>query len=674
MDFFEAQARAKKRTSRLVLLFVLAVGGTILATYVAVVLIIRKVPEYYLERQDAAPAYAALNPPGGAFPWWDPRLFAGVAAATVAIVGLASLYKWTRYSDGGHVVADAIGGRLIDPQTSQLDERRLLNVVEEMAIASGIPVPAVYVMEQEPAINAFAAGLTTSDAVVAVTRGTLEKLSRDELQGVVAHEFSHILNGDMRLNMRLTALVFGILVLGLFGRIILLGLGRTRTRSRGKGGGVLALALIGIALMIIGYIAYFFGRMVQAAVSRQREFLADASAVQFTRNPGGIAGALKKIGGYALGSSVISTRSTEIGHFFFAQGFRSGFTGLWSTHPPLDQRIRAIDPQFDGKMFDPPKVVDVARESFQTAGFGGGQRLTAAEAAQRAFAAPAAIPLAAKRPPVAVPFEPAAAIAAIGTLAPEQIQRAQRLLDELPGRLRAAAHSPTEAAIAVYGLLLDEDPAIRTRQRNIVATQGRADEVAVLDTLEPALRALGAEQRLPLLQLTLPALRRIPAGGLASFLDILDELVHADAKVTTFEFALQKLLVHTLALGRKPGAAAVHYHSFSALVGEISTVLSAVARAASRDPGFAPQAFAAGLPHLQLIQDRLRFRAESDFVALDAALDKLALASLPIKQRTLTAAAHVVNADGRVLVEEIELLRAIAAALDCPMPPVGMPA
>jgi Zn-dependent protease with chaperone function len=209
------------------------------------------------------------------------------------------------------------------------------------------------VLDDEPAINAFAAGLTTSDAVVAVTRGTLEKLNRDELQGVVGHEFSHILNGDMRLNLRLAAAVFGILVLGLAGRGILWSLRHARVRSRGKSGGgvIVAVAAAGVALVIIGYIGYFFGRMVQAAVSRQREFLADASAVQFTRNPQGLTGALKKIGGYALGSRIQSTKSATIGHFFFAQGFRSGFAGLWATHPPLDERIRAIDPSFDGQHF-----------------------------------------------------------------------------------------------------------------------------------------------------------------------------------------------------------------------------------------------------------------------------------------------------------------------------------
>ncbi len=670
MDFFEAQARAKKRSSRLIWLFIFAVLGTIVASYGAAWLIAGQVGDYQVDSDRAGFHYRTAS--AGPRPAWDPRLFAGVSLATLGVVGIAALVKWTQFSRGGAAVAESVGARHVAPNTTDLAERRLLNVVEEMAIASGVPVPAVYVLDEEPAINAFAAGLTTSDAVVAVTRGTLEKLSRDELQGVVGHEFSHVLNGDMRLNVRLSALIFGILVLGLAGRGILMGLRHTR-RPRGKnaGGAIAFLLAIGVALLLIGYIGYFFGRIIQAAVSRQREYLADASAVQFTRNPAGIAGALKKIGGYALGSRIIRTKSETLGHFFFAQGFRASFGGLWATHPPLEERIRAIEPGFDGKMFEPPQVVDVTRESFQTAGFGGGQRFSPDEAARRAFAVPAAVPPV-PPPPPRIPFAPGAVIAAIGSLSAEQIDRAKHLLEQIPVALRDAVRDPAGAPIVVFGLLLDADPGIRARQRQLVSARAGAAALAALEQLEPSLRALEAGQRLPLLQLALPALRGIQPGELGIFLETLDELVHADAQVSTFEFALQKLLVHTLALGRDPGRAIASLHSFAAVVPEISLVLSALAKAATQNADSAVRAFAIGASQLKLIQERLAYRAEVDFVALDAALAKLATASFPIKQRTLTAAAHVVSADGQVLVTEYELLRAVSAALDCPMPPVAV--
>jgi Zn-dependent protease with chaperone function len=661
MDFFEAQDRARKRTSRLLALFGFAVAGTIAAAYAAAILLL-----HYYRQQERAQQGEYFDLSLRQADPWQPDLLGIVSLGTLVVVGLASLYKWRQYSAGGSAVAESIGGRRIDHHTTDLNERKLLNVVEEMAIASGTPVPPVYVMDNEPAINAFAAGLTMSDAVVAVTRGTLEKLNRDELQGVVGHEFSHILNGDMRLNLRIAATVFGILVLGLAGRGILWNMRFVRMRSRGKGGNngfLLILVVIALALMIIGYIGYFFGRIIQAAVSRQREFLADASAIQFTRNPTGLTGALKKIGGYALGSKMQSDKSAAIGHFFFAQAFRSGFTGLWSTHPPLDERIRAIDPTFDGKHFEPPEVVDVARQSFVAAG------LAPPHPAQ-AFAGgrPAANTPNGKLPPSAAP----SAVHAIGSLTPEQLENAHLLLEATPERLRAAAHTALEAPVLTFGILLASDPALRARQRAIVATKSGPDAVRTLDELEPFLQRIQPKHRLPLLQITLPALRLISTGELGTFLGTLDELVHADEHVSTFEYSLQKLLTRTLALGRTPSSSVVQYHSFNAVADEISIVLSALARAATSNPSFAAGAFAAGARQLKLIESRLRFlpESQSDLAALDLALDKLAKASPVIKQRTLLAASEVVTADGQLLITEAELLRAIAAALDCPMPPL----
>ncbi|HNW42763.1 MAG TPA: M48 family metalloprotease, partial [Opitutaceae bacterium] len=245
MDFFEAQASAKRRTSRLMLLFILAVIGVIAACYLAALIVV-----------------ARVRPTSGTWLVWDGSLFGGVSLVVCLITGGAMLFKWLQLRAGGSVIAEMVGGRRVDPQSTDLAEQRLLNIVEEMSIASGVPMPAVYLLDDEGGLNAFAAGLTTSDAVVAVTRGSLEKLSRDELQGVVAHEFSHILNGDMRLNVRLTAVLFGILVIGLMGRGLLevmLRSGAVRTRGKGKSGGPGVFIIVGIAMLVIGYVGYFFG-------------------------------------------------------------------------------------------------------------------------------------------------------------------------------------------------------------------------------------------------------------------------------------------------------------------------------------------------------------------------------------------------------------------------------
>jgi Zn-dependent protease with chaperone function len=651
MDFFEAQARAKKRTSRLVVLFTLAVLGTIAAGYFGAVWATAQIPDQSSPTRDRYGRRAQSSP--SATSLWQPKLFALVSLGTLTVIGLASLYKWHEFSAGGAAVAESVGGRRVEPHTTDLAERRLLNVVEEMALASGVPMPAVFVLDDEPAINAFAAGLSTADATVAVTRGTLENLTRDELQGVIGHEFSHILNGDMRLNMRLTALVFGILVLGLAGRGVLWSLRGARFRSSGdnknSGGILVAIGAVGLGLMLIGYVGYFFGRLIQAAVSRQREFLADASAVQFTRNPTGLGGALKKIGGLALGSSLQSSKSAAIGHFFFAQSFRSNFGGLWATHPPLGARIRAIEPTFDGTFIEPAQVVDVATESFVTAGL-----------------APSA-PIA---PPAPLPFQPSEAIAAAGTLTPALIADAQDLLASLPSRLLTAARTPTEAPILLYGLLLDaDDEAVQRRQLSLIASRAGGDVLRVLQDLDTSLREVTPAQKLPLVQLALPALKSLQPTALAPFLETLDALVHADGRVSPFEFALQKILLRNIAASRAPAAPVTQIYSFQTVAEEISVVLSVLAHASAHD---SEKAYAAGVAQLKLLEGRLSPpTTRADLAALDAALDKLSTASAPIKHRLLTAAAHVVTSDGQINVEEYELLRAIAAALDVPLPPLA---
>jgi Zn-dependent protease with chaperone function len=668
MDFFEAQDRARRRTRRLVLLFVLALIGTILASYAAAVAVVHVAGTGQRLEEDYWRYQATARWPEGGFqhPWWDPRLFLAVSGAVVAVVGIASLFKWAQMRQGGAAIAAMVGGRRIELRTTDLHERRLLNVVEEMAIASGLPMPAVFVLDEEPGLNAFAAGLTTADAAVAVTRGTLEKLTRDELQGVIGHEFSHILNGDMRLNVRITAVIFGVLVIGLIGRGILRSLGRGRIRTGGgknKGGGVALVLAIGLALLIIGYIGYFFGRLIQAAVSRQREFLADAAAVQFTRNPLGIAGALKKIGGYALGSSMIDNHAAEIGHFFFAQAFRSSFAGLWATHPPLAERIRAVEPGWDGQLFAPPEVVDIRKETFATAGFGG-TRYTAEETLRRVHEAQPALP---RQPPrVHIVFEPTRVVGEIGALTETHFLRAQQLIGTIPDSLREAVRDPRGAQAVVFGLLLSGDRTARDAQQAIVEKHAGDDAAGALAALRATLSVLEPDARLPLLQLSLPALRELDAAALDRFATTLDEMVHADARVTPFEYALQKMLLNQLRLARAPHRP-VQFDSFPAVAADIAVVLSALAHLS---PTESRKAFAAGAAQVPALQGRLDLLepAGCGLEQVDTALDRLAAGSLPIKKRLLIAAAQVIARDGTISAEEGELYRALAATLDLPMP------
>lgn len=333
MDFFGQQARARTKTTALVLYFVLAVIVIVAAVYAASLLIL-----HFTQLPVDAGAPAALASWRSIAPW-DPQLFGGVVVGTLGVVLAGAAYKFLRLARGGSEVAEELGGRLLAADPTNADERRLRNVVEEMALAAGVPVPKIYVLDNDAGINAFAAGHSAADAAIGITRGGMSLLTRDELQGVIGHEFSHLLNGDMRLNIRIMGVLFGIVCLTVIGRVLLY--------ARGGGRGRGPMVLLGVALLVIGALGVLFGRLIQAALSRQREMLADASAVQFTRNPAGLAGALRKIG--SVGARIDSPHAGEASHMFFENGLGKPAFGWLATHPPLAERIRAIDPSWDGR-------------------------------------------------------------------------------------------------------------------------------------------------------------------------------------------------------------------------------------------------------------------------------------------------------------------------------------
>jgi Zn-dependent protease with chaperone function len=533
-----------------------------------------------------------------------------------------------------------------------------------MAIASGTPVPATFILPEDHSINAFAAGLTTHDAVVAVTQGTLDALNRDELQAVIGHEFSHILNGDMRLNFRIASILFGILVIGLTGRAMFSPFGRVRMSTRGgggkKGGGgnlVLVYFAIAGALIAIGYIGYFFGRLVQAAVSRQREFLADASAVQFTRNPVGLTGALRKIGGQATSPELHSPKAAQINHCFFAQAFVAGFGGNFATHPPLPERIRAIDPNFDGNYIPPePK-----------------KRETPAPAARGKVQAPPPLP-----PPLGAILpdrllDPAALLATVGVLSTEGIDYAQQLLADLGDDLREAARDPRTAEPLIYALMLDQDPVARRRQMTLLDSNSQAATREFHNLIEPH----PIDVRLPLAQLAIGALRKLDAAGQAHVKSTLKQLAESDGEISPLEYALQRVVGHGMDAARAPGRHSLdRIYSFGAISRPASVFLSALAQAGTSHEKDAQAAFEGARPQLPLLSEtELKFTPpdQIDLEKLDGALDRLALAAPPIKQRVVAAACAIMAKDGVVKSREIELLRAACAALDVPMPPVPPP-
>jgi Zn-dependent protease with chaperone function len=657
MDFFERQDKARRKTKLLVFYFIVAICSLILAAYVAVFATFR--------------GKEMLGAIGEAsFTLWQPDLFFWTALGTLVVIAIGCAAKTHELSAGGSAVAQMLDGRLVNSNATEADERKLLNVVEEMAIASGIPVPQVYLLENEAGINAFAAGHSTGDAAIGVTRGGMKMLSRDQLQGVIGHEFSHILNGDMRLNVRLMGLIFGILCLTVVGRVLL--------RTRGKKN---PLPLLGLALIIIGWIGVLFGRLIQAAVSRQREFLADAASVQFSRNPDGLAGALKKIGGLSRdgfsaasgerttsgGSQLDSPHAQEASHLFFANGLRSSVIGLMSTHPPLEERIRALDPAFDGtfptvapqKIAQPPPLPTAAHRSqppplpppipvFHRSEVAGSGIMGTAIVAQ-------------------------ALLPDVGRPTTDHLQYAADLRQSLPPALKSAARDPLGASALLYALLLSNESAAREKQLTELAT---ATSVQIRDeTLRvwPETQNINVQTKIPLVDLALPALRQLSLAQFQQFRTAIHTLVESDRQIDLFEYMLQKIVLRHLEPSFVPTPKPVtQFYDLKPLAADCGVLLSAMAYAGQEDSALAEAAFVRGAQPLSLMaKSEIPFlpKADCDLSRLDTALDRLAHSVPQIKKNVLNACAETVAADGIIQGPEAELLRAIADSLDCPIPP-----
>ncbi len=619
MDFFKAQDDARRSSRILVVWFMLAVIGIVAAVYLAVAV---------------AMGFGAAAETGAPAKLWDPDLFLLTALGVGGLILLGSAFKVIALSrNGGQAIAEELGGRQISRATGDPLERRLVNVVDEMAIASGIPAPPVYVLDAEHGINAFAAGSKISEGVVAVTRGTLEKLSRDELQGVIAHEFSHILNGDMRLNLRLIGVLHGILLLTLAGRVLM-------RSGRGSNKNAAPILIGGLALVLVGYIGVLFGNLIKAGVSRQREYLADAAAVQFTRNPDGIAGALKKIAG--IGSDIQHPRAEEASHMFF--GSSAHFSRLLATHPPVQERIRRLDRSF--KPETQPRRADAAmvevNPSSEVA-----VSLTGSGATQA--------------------FSPTAFTESIGQLQPEHIARTHALLVGLPDEINEAAHQTTGARAVIFALLLSPDAGTAQQQRALIESHFGEEAKAETDRIAAWLRPQGPRMRLPLLDLALPTLTPLTSEARHQIADLADQLIAADGKTSVFEFVLRRLLRANLLPPRSSFASNV---SLKTLKSDVATLIGALARVGASTPEQMITAYRAAIAHAPVDGPWPDPSPESrpSLKELDRILDHLAATRPAFRKRLIESAATAVSHDGRITPTEAELLRAVCQALDCPAP------
>jgi len=638
MTFFARQEAARRRTRVLLVYYAAAVVLIVCAFYLASRAIAGLVTE---AARDESREVSGRGRVGFQVFAWDPLWLLVTAGVSAAVIGGGTLYRRASLAEGGAAVAHSAGGREIVPgRADGFLERRLLNIVEEAALASGVPVPRVFVLEEEPGINAFAAGFSLHDAAVAVTRGALQRLSREELHGVVAHEFSHIKNGDMRLNSWLLGVLFGILVTSILGRQLMLALRFMRVSGNRKssGGGIVLIAFLsGLALWVIGSAGVFFARLIQASVSRQREFLADASAVQFTRNPSGLAGALKRIGASSFGSAMRCANRSELAHLLFSPG--ASLSSLFASHPPLLARIRQLDPGFTGD-FTPWRAVPREAVPAPTAS---------------SFAAAAGV--SALRMPAGGDAESPAAACALPALEPG---------------LRETLARPEDAAAALYGLLLSGDEDVRQRQRSRIAVAEATALAAAAERWRDVLQGMDRITRRQVLDLAVEGVRQRTPDGRAACLALARELADADRERSLFE----ALLLGRMQRALRPAGVVRGFYGKplppARVQDEVATVLgvmaylgqphdAAAAEAAWREGVVRATSFGVGrLP--------MPARRACTLADWDAAVQRLDGLAPLFKGELLNACSFVMRADGALTEDETELLRALADLLDMPLP------
>ena len=650
MNFFEAQDSARRSTTLLIFLFILAIAFLLALSNFLIFEFL-----YFTEYGALTLSLSQLDLV------FDHDLSIVLSAAILLFIILGSLYKLVQLSAGGSVIAQHLGGVIIPRSSSDPLHKKILNIVEEMAIASGTPVPQVYILNEQ-GINAFAAGWKTVNAVIGITQGALERLTRDELQGVIAHEFSHIFNGDMRLNIRLIAILHGILMIGMLGRMILRSLRYVRTSRNSKGGGqaVLLIAGIGGALAVVGYSGTFFGNWTKSLISRQREYLADASAVQFTRSSEGIANALKKIGGAIPGSALLAASVDEYSHAYFAKGDAGGLSYFsFSTHPPLKQRILRIEPGWDGKyFFDERKPLGDRDKA---------QQITDDERKKNTFATTIAAGVG-----INVALNDAMnALDNIGEVSREQVDAAHAWHKQLPDVVLGHAENPYGAQALILALLLDESEDIKKQQYDVLNKVIGELHAKNVKQVQQDVAELAGTQTLSLIDLTLPTLREMTVEQYQRFKLCTQQLVKADKKVDLREWIIQRVVLQHLdeqyGFRRKPVA---KYFVLGSAKHASELMLSLLAYLEHKDPLQARQAFDGARSSVNAGALRLLPKEAISLASLNEAMDELEFLKPPIKKRFLQACVNCISHDGKVTIQAYELTRAIASCLDCPLPPV----
>ncbi|MBT8142598.1 MAG: M48 family metallopeptidase [Gammaproteobacteria bacterium] len=670
MNFFEQQEQAKRQSRKLFVAFAFAV--------IAIIILVDVVVAFAAAYIGATNSNLnQFNLFSGAWLQNNAGLMLASTLITSGFIGAASMYKSVRLGFGGGTVAKDMGGTQITADVRDPLRKRLFNVVEEMCIASGLPMPEIYVLEEEAAINAFAAGSQPSNAAIAVTRGALEHFDRDELQGVIAHEFSHILNGDMRINIRLMGVLFGILIISLIGRTLLRSSRHARYSRRNEN--VSIVLVIGMALAVIGYVGLTMGRLIKAAVSRQREFLADASAVQFTRQTDGIKMALMKIAASKHSSVFKASDAEEVSHMLFSSGLKM-FGGAFATHPPLPERLLALDPHFK-----PDDINKLALDMVENARKVAERAEQELKAEQEKSDKPGQTDAFGKALGGLGVLLPGAISDAVGNPAIQHVMYAEVLRQQLPRKLLDAAHDQDKDVFDLtLALLLHPDVEQRLKQLAVLNKQMGQDRTNKVIEYFTEVQQNSDQFRLPLLDLAFPALKRRTQEELNFLRDLIDRIVHTDNKIEPFEYALSRVLASHLADTWAPYAQGKVEKKPAKITAAITHLFAVISLEGSHDHAINAEAYEDGIKYFiehpnskrllkHLDQEALqRFETPDENWIHDLDQGLLSLDALPMKiKRALIEALSITIAfDDEVSQVESELLRAICSTLHCPMPPI----
>lgn len=657
MNFFEAQDKAHRRTGLLVTMLTTGLVAMTVGLYFVVMLSVHLLGGWTeMEARSAAKHGSQFRPDAverwsveEMSMWWSPEVLLITFIIMVFLVGGGFLYRYLQLRSGGEAVAEMMGGVRIVPDATDPHQRRALNVVEEMAIASGVPVPPVYELKDE-SINAFAAGHTVDQAAIGLTRGCMA-LPRDELQGVVAHEFSHIFNGDMRLNVRLIAVINGVMVLGIAGLLLaryvgwglLLG-GGGRRSSNDKGGGLaiaVALIILGWLVAAIGFMGTLVARIIQAAVSRQREFLADASAVQYTRNPDGIAGALSRIAQRPR-ETKISGEASQFNHMFFSQAVPA----LFATHPPLPQRIDRITSG---------RHMELSEEGMAATS----ETDSEAHHPVRGMAAAA----------VAI-GQVQQALASAGDVNAVPMEWTRQVINSIPQHLRDAAHSPQSVRALIAAMIINDSPdnqQIASLQDKALSAYLPAAEVQGIKSLQQDLSALHPSARIPLLDMSSAAVLALSSSQAQALQSMINDLVAADQKVSRFEWVVA-MIVDAM-LSRSGDADHAARRSLQSMASSVAIILEVVGYAGGMDVKTVGLAMSQACQSLKIPMPSGGPTGVS-LKQLNLAVGELRQLKFSERGRLLQAVVSIVDHDGQTTVEEAEVVRAVAEVLAVPMPPV----